>query len=70
MFTKDAIGDYQKKKKKKRRYNWENIFCVLLLFFFFFFLDFKFTIRLFRCKIFVGKYFHFTVFGNVHENTV
>ena len=69
MFTKDAIGDYQKKKKKKRRYNWENIFCVLL-FFFFFFLDLKFTLRLFRCKIFVGKYFHFTVFGNVHENTV
>ena len=67
MFTKDAIGDYQKKKKKKRRYNWKNIFRVL---FFFFFLDLKFTLCSFRCKIFVGKYFHFTVFGNVHENTV
>ena len=27
-------------------------------------------IKYFTCKIYARKYFHFTVFGNVHENVV
>ena len=27
-------------------------------------------VKYFTCKIFVGKYFHFIVFGSVYENVV
>ena len=72
----------KKKKEKKKKIQLENHFsCFAVSIIIIIFLDLKLILCLFRCKIFTKvkyitckifarKYFHFTMFGSVHENTV
>ena len=60
----------KKKKEKKKKIQLENHFSCFVFSIIIIFLDLKLILCLFRCKIFARKYFHFTMFGSVHENTM
>ena len=71
----------KKKKEKKKKIQLENHFSCFAFSIIIIILDLKLILCLFRykiftkvkyitCKIFAWKYFYFTMFGSVHENTV